>query len=319
MPGLASTPPPFRHLVHRLREPEEYAAALSGASLRADFLAPGRQPACIEQFQAASWTLDFHETHVKARVQGPIPPGWASLGLMRSACASVWHGLPATRGVLVCTPPGEIIDGSIVPGFECCAINVPHTVWERCRAVAGIEPTGPLAVVSHHLPPPLYAQIERSLRALRHMLRSAKSVAETALAARRASELAIEIFTTAWELSVTAQPPRDSLRNRARLARRAETWMHEHLAEPAGVPEICLALRVSRRELEYAFRSAFGESPRDFLQALRLNAVRRTLLRRGEDRSVTDIALAHGLHHLGRFAGHYRTLFGERPSTTRRA
>jgi AraC-like DNA-binding protein len=276
-------------------------------------------PARIEQFQAPGWTFDFHETHVKARVHGPIPPDWASLGLMRSACETVWYGQPASRGVLVCTPPGEAIDGSIVPGFECCAINVPRAVWERCRMAAGIDPAGRSAVVSHHLPPALYAQFERALRALRHLLRSATTAPEAMLAAHRAGELAAQIFTAVWELSATAPPPRDSLRNRARLARRAEAWMHDHLAESVSMSEFCLALGVSRRELEYAFRSTFGESPRHFLQALRLNAVRRTLLRRGEDRSVTDIAIAHGLFHLGRFAGRYRALFGEPPSATRLA
>ena len=33
---------------------------------------------------------------------------------------------------------------------------------------------------------------------------------------------------------------------------------------------------------------------------------------------MTDVALDIGFEHLGRFAGHYRALFGELPSTTLR-
>lgn len=93
----------------------------------------------MEQFQTPGWALDFHEEHVKARVIGPLPPGWASFGLMRSPVESSWYGCPARRGVLACTPPGEIIDGHISPGFQCLAVNFPPAVWERGRLLAGVE------------------------------------------------------------------------------------------------------------------------------------------------------------------------------------
>ena len=73
------------------------------------------------------------------------------------------------------------------------------------------------------------------------------------------------------------------------------------------------------RQLEYAFRTVFDQSPRDYLQTLRLNAIHRTLRRseRGGS-SVMHIALDHGVTHLGRFAANYRALFGEKPSETKR-
>jgi AraC family ethanolamine operon transcriptional activator len=86
------------------------------------------------------------------------------------------------------------------------------------------------------------------------------------------------------------------------------------------MPEVCLALRVSRRELEYAFRWTFDQSPRDCLQTLRLNAVRRHLLRaKAGETSILSVAHEHGLTHLGRFSANYRALFGERPVETLRS
>jgi AraC family ethanolamine operon transcriptional activator len=92
--------------------------------------------------------------------------------------------------------------------------------------------------------------------------------------------------------------------------------MRDHLAEPIRVPDVCLALSVSRRELEYAFRATFDQSPRDFLHALRLNAIRRALLRGDVRAPIVHIALDHGITHPGRFAADYRALFGEPPSET---
>jgi transcriptional regulator GlxA family with amidase domain len=138
------------------------------------------------------------------------------------------------------------------------------------------------------------------------------------LAAREASSFATQMAIIAWELSATGAAPRDSVRNRARLARRAEGWMRDHLAEPITIPDICLAMRVSRRELEYAFRNEFDESPRSCLEALRLNSIRRALQTDDDHtKPLGRIAVDHGMTHLGRFAARYRTMYGEAPSQTR--
>lgn len=92
--------------------------------------------------------------------------------------------------------------------------------------------------------------------------------------------------------------------------------MRHHLGEPLQIPDLCRALKVSRRELEYALRANFDQSPRDFFQALRLNAIRRKL--QVSDAPIIDVAFQLGMFHPGRFAASYRRLFGEKPSRTGR-
>jgi AraC family transcriptional regulator, ethanolamine operon transcriptional activator len=306
--------------MHRMRDPDEFSVAVSGARLVADFLAPRTLPTQVEQFQTSGWALDFHEAHVNARVHATLPPGWASLGLMRSPATSTWHGFSGRQGALVCTPPGEIIDGIITPGFQCVSVNVPSVVWEQCRALSGANRAAFGGAVAHYLPPPVFTRIEQRLREVRELLRRASAAPHLAMSATcEAAALAADMVTTAWELSDPASQPRESARNRSRLARRAEAWMRQHLSDPAQVTDLCLALRVSRRELEYAFRTTFDQSPRDYLQALRLNAIRRALLRAEARRdTVIRVALDHGITHLGRFAINYRALFGESPSASLR-
>jgi len=315
MLAIHPSSPPWRHLVLRLRDPEQFGSALSGTRLIADFLAPQKLPAGVEQFQAPGWAFDFHEAHVKARIHGPVPPGWASLGLMRSPAPSTWYGQTGARGVLACTPPGEEIDGWIAPGFRCMAVGVPVAVWEQCRALAGRESARLSSGFVQHLSPSVYAAIESRMEALLRLLRTAPTApALRDFAAREAADFAMEIVGLAWERGGAETSSRDSLRNRIRLTRRAEAWLREHLAEPVRIPDVCLALGVSRRELEYAFRSALDQSPREVLQSMRLNAIRRALRR--AERSVTEVALEHGVMHLSRFAASYRQLFGETPSAT---
>jgi AraC-like DNA-binding protein len=310
----------FRRLVHRLEQPEEFGHAVSGGCLAADFLAPREAATRVEQFQSAGWALDFHEARVKARIRCELPPGWGSVGLMRSRVPSQWYGHEAHRGVLVCTPPGEAIDGRIVPGFSCLSVTVPGHVWQAARELAGVNADDFGVAGIHRIEPDTYRDIERRILDLRRTFRSAGAdTRQSATAGAKALAFATELIALAWTAGESRREIRDSHRNRARLARRAEDWMRAHLGEPIQIPDLCRAIGVSRRELEYAFRMVHDESPRDYLHALRLNAIRRELIRHGRADSLSSIALEKGISHFGRFAADYRRMFGANPGATRRS
>lgn len=316
--------PPIRKVVHQLHDPDQFSTAVSGAELRTEFLQRSQGVTAVEQFQSPDWALDFYDARVTARITGRSVTGWGSIALMTNDAPSRWYGRSAVRGVLVFTPPGELIDGCIVPGFRSIALHVPPPVWERChRLVVPDAPVGcrPAAVGSvRRLTTPGIDAFEARLLALRRQLASGNddgAVGEVLAAGRR---LATDLVTVAWELQSAGDDPardRHGAHNRTRIARRAEDWLRLHLREPFAIPDVCFALGVSRRELEYAFRQTFDQSPREFLQALRLNAIHRALRKSPPGRShVTRIALDHGVTHLGRFAARYRQLFGELPSSS---
>jgi transcriptional regulator GlxA family with amidase domain len=58
-------------------------------------------------------------------------------------------------------------------------------------------------------------------------------------------------------------------------------------------------------------------SPKRYLLLRRMHLARRALRTSAPDTTtVTDIAAQYGFWQFGRFAGEYRSLFGEAPSTT---
>ncbi len=309
--------PAYRHLFHRMRDPDEFAVAVSGASLRADFLGRQQRETIVEQFQTPDWAIDFQQAHVRARILGFPPPGWASMAVIRGEGESAWYGAEVRRGYLVCTPPGEPIDGWIQPGFVCSSIGVAPQVWDRCRIRSGAD-RDRLAPRAIAVSGKGFDSIEARLLDLRTRLASAKSAAEAELAAREARDFAEEMLTMAWELASPAPARPVSARNRARLARRAEDWLHAHHGVAGSVGELAIAMGASRREIEYSFRENFGLSPRQLLEKIRLNAIRRELRETGASSrgQVTRIAMDHGITHLGRFPALYRQLFGELPSET---
>ena len=102
------------------------------------------------------------------------------------------------------------------------------------------------------------------------------------------------------------------------VVRRAEQYLEECGEPSVRIEDLCTAACTSLSRLERAFRETFGVGPRRYLTLRRLAAVRRELLRRGPDTSVTEVATRWGFFHLGRFSQDYKALFGEMPSLTTR-
>lgn len=109
--------------------------------------------------------------------------------------------------------------------------------------------------------------------------------------------------------------------SRVAIVEQARKYVFAHRQEPIMVSDLCKALKVCRRTLQYSFQTALNINPVAYLRAVRLNGVRRALRAARGDRAacVADIAASWGFWHLSHFAGDYKQMFGELPSHTLRA
>jgi AraC family ethanolamine operon transcriptional activator len=104
----------------------------------------------------------------------------------------------------------------------------------------------------------------------------------------------------------------------ASIARRAQTFIEEHLDEPIRMEDLCANAGVGLRTLQRSFASYFQINPTAYIKARRLNSARRDLLSADSSRSsVTRIALDNGFSHLGRFSVEYHMHFGETARQTK--
>ena len=89
--------------------------------------------------------------------------------------------------------------------------------------------------------------------------------------------------------------------------------------EIINITDIVRATKVEYRTLLRAFERYLGFSPKHYLRLRQLNLIYYDV-RRGNDASarLADILAAHGVTEFGRFAGHYRSLFGKLLSETYR-
>lgn len=103
-----------------------------------------------------------------------------------------------------------------------------------------------------------------------------------------------------------------------RHVRRARDYMEQHLAEPIALATVAQVCEVSIRTLQNGFSQFLSQTPSEYLRARRLARVHEALQNAGNEASVTDILLDHGVSSFGHFATQYRKQFGCLPSDTLR-
>ncbi|MDF1669872.1 MAG: AraC family transcriptional regulator [Roseovarius sp.] len=100
-----------------------------------------------------------------------------------------------------------------------------------------------------------------------------------------------------------------------RDVKRVLDYIHSFANTPVSLAQLVEIAGVPGRTLNQHFRAHTGLSPMAYLRRTRLRNAYRAL-HGGRVQSVTDVALACGIQHLGRFSQSYKSEFGELPSQT---
>lgn len=101
-----------------------------------------------------------------------------------------------------------------------------------------------------------------------------------------------------------------------RRIRKAEEWIDENLARPITLGDLCDVAGLRARSLQIGFLRHRGLTPMQFVTNRRLLRARLLLGRAQAPTTITEIALACGFSHLGRFSALYRSAYGTTPSAT---
>ena len=110
---------------------------------------------------------------------------------------------------------------------------------------------------------------------------------------------------------------RSAQRQHAMIMRRFRRAVEENPDQPLYIPELCASIGVADRTLRVCCQEQLGMSPKRYLLLRRMHLARRAL-RDGAPTAatVTEIATQYGFWQFGRFAGEYKSLFGELSSAT---
>lgn len=113
-------------------------------------------------------------------------------------------------------------------------------------------------------------------------------------------------------------------RNYGRSIPEKETWqmasalakMERDFAEPLSIADLAASVFLSERHFRRQFEKLYRQTPKAYLQKLRLNAATELLLQK--ERSVTDIALTCGFSDCNHFSRAFRQSFGISPTEYRK-
>jgi AraC family ethanolamine operon transcriptional activator len=223
-----------------------------------------------------------------------------------------WCGLEVPAGSLLILSPGRDQRSTLRPGFRSVEITVSEALLYESGLLA--DAIDPRAFPPERCVIPLESGLVSAFEKLGRLLHRPPGDDLWPLQARALRHRVLDLLRSALQ---SRQVPGIQRVPRFGLASAALRLVEGNSGDRLSVRELEQELGVTRRALEYAFGSAMGVSPAQYLLARRLHQVRRELSATAPP-SVTDAALRHGFKHLGRFSEHYRRLFGQLPSQTLR-
>ena len=253
--------------------------------------------------------------------EGTPPAGLRTIGIPANKDVRFsWRGISIDSKHLLVFPRGSELSSVSNPDFHVYTCSIPEEVLGVVADSLGVDEldslVGDTGVV--RCTSPALDSVRRCLVELCETARYSGSYLSNDHSVRRATD---ELPRRLLAALSTSANPRSSARvkSRALALIRAEHFIERFACEDISICDIARAAQVSQRTLEYAFTERYGLTPKSFLMAYRLGALRQCLRLADPTRDkVSDIASRWGFWHMGQLAADYRKQFDELPSQTLR-
>jgi len=247
--------------------------------------------------------------------RGCAPLDRVTLAIPQAGTAPfLWCGQEVTNNSVLWFPPGSRISAIGQPDFSVYTIALPMAVLEDCGRFDPIPWVEGRDQDTMRVAPRADAAVAR-FRA--HIDALFQTVQCGGAPSPRDLHQTLPREITAVLAAKRTGGRRAARHQRVQGLARAVEFSRAHAEDGPRVAELCEAAEMKERTLRLAFEVHVGMSPKEYVQALRLEAVRSALdtpLETG--RLVSDVANRWGFWHLGQFAADYRARFGELPSQT---
>jgi AraC-like DNA-binding protein len=183
-------------------------------------------------------------------------------------------------------------------------------------AIAGCDLTPPKDALAATPPPAAMARLRRLHAAAGHLAEEAPEIIANPDAARGLEQVLIEAMVACVSVGEDRED-RSALRQHALILGRFRRAVEENTDRSLYLTELCRAVGASERTLRACCQEQLGMSPKRYLLLRRMQLAQRALRNSAATATtVTEVATRFGFWQFGRFAGQYKSLFGELPSAT---
>ncbi len=322
-PVVDERKPERRIMVRRVTvfDPDQLSDIIPGANIEHRLLQPGPFEARALRLETKRFRLDYLRYSTNVALTGELPAGGVVIALaLRMREDMVAFGAPQHSSTLMQINPAAGLDLRLPAGGEWILITFDSAVFqsEFVRRCGDSQNVAAAVQLPLRIAGPRWRRLAPLLRSVVDEAGTSPGAAQDP-AETRALDAAL--FEAVLDAYASARPPRwadhGALARRRRLVSRAEDYLYAHVDDSIRMKGLCRDVGASARTLEYAFKGVYGIGVMESLRILRLNEVRKKLLRAGaEEVTVTTAAMDWGFWHLGEFAAGYKRLFGELPSQT---
>lgn len=320
MPPGPAQPSILRRSVSR--DVGAHAASLTHWDQTYDQLHRGRFEGCLDEIWLGDLQLFRERTSVSILESGSAWPNSRTFGVpLAMDGPGLFAGCALDVDSMLTLGPRDTLDFRTPPGLDIVGIALDAAAFgAHTRTLEAQDWEATLAGRR------VIAAPASALAPLRSLLREVFTTAERAPARLARTTVRVGLRDQILErlvgvLAASLPDPGASFTVRVRrdIVARARAFAAAHPDQPLTVSELCEALRVSRRTLQNCFQEVLAISPHQYLQALRLNGLRRALRDPAGPGSVQEAATRWGFWHLSACAAEYKRMFGELPSATLRA
>jgi AraC family ethanolamine operon transcriptional activator len=301
---------------------DDHAAGLQHWQQEYEQLSGGAFSGTLDEVWFGNVQLFRERTNQVLHQTGRSWEGSRTIGVTLDAAGDgLMSGTALHADSLVTLEGGEALDFRTPKRLDIIAVSTgAQELQEFARAIWGIDTEARLAM------PGVLEQSVDSARQLgkflETLLNDIKNRPQMLNYPQIRKVLEQEIFNQLVVAVSDAGPCRQAgiAMSRRCVVEKAKAYVLEHHDDLVTVTDLCTALKISRRTLQYSFESMLDINPIAYLRAIRLNRVRRALKANAgcPDITVADIAAHWGFWHLSRFAANYKQIFGELPSETLR-
>jgi AraC-like DNA-binding protein len=124
-----------------------------------------------------------------------------------------------------------------------------------------------------------------------------------------------EQLEEAWGRNTAVELPSDFTRPAEQIVFRALQFAQSRPGQSVEIGDLARAGEIGYRTMLRAFERYLKLSPKRYLKLRQINDVYHAI-RRNREQALADILSGCGVNEFGRFAGEYRSVFGELPSST---
>lgn len=221
--------------------------------------------------------------------------------------AVIWNGYQVASNQMAVIAPQQACMARLPKRFECLEIAFSYELLEQYPDLEHLINTPIISLTGANV-----TIIEQLKSCIRGVMSNADTIA---LSPNIIESYLVELLQEiAGVTGFNSSAPILTNQTLTRV-KRALVWIEQHLCEDIQLQQLAEAAQTSPRMLQMGFKQVIGISPYRYIIQRKLFLARSQFLFSKKKRlcTITEAAYEVGLSHAGRFAEHYKHLFGETP------